>query len=663
MYKKMILVTCVVFCCLSSSLYGLTLKQSITEVLNTNPVVQERLKNFRATQQDLNVAESEYYPKLDFRATYGHTDAGNIKDTENENSWDHAVTNESYQNYEASLTLTQNIFDGFGTMHKVDYEEARILAAAYKFLENANDMAFKMTSSYISIISAEELTKIANESVAINEDIYTKVKDSFDAGLTTDSEVKKIQSALSLARSNLIVQKNNSIETQYAFRRLLGRMPNVSEIEKPEINIKMPESIERAAMYAIKNNPSLLVSNYNIKGAQALWKQRGKSFYPKLDLEMSQFYNDVSNRNSFDSPDDRFRVRFVLTYNFFSGGADKAIDQKQISKISQEVDIKRTLKREVIEGLDLSWASYEMIGKQLVQLNDYNQFSEDTLKLYKEEYDLGKRTLLDLLTAQNDLINSKKELVTAKYAHLLAKYRILDAMGLLVKAVVGDTKDLTSKVNLFSDDEDYEILDTVPIKFDVDNDKISDDIDLCDNSLKENNIMPYGCKKRILDDDDDGIKNSEDQCEFTPIGAKVGKNGCAVDSDKDGIKDYNDKCEGTPSYHQVNLSGCSTSIIITSSDLVSKLSELLLFLKNNEDLTAHIIGHLNDTEVIGSQKAIVLSKQNVQLLKEKLVQSGIAGDRLTIEGRGFAEPLSLDEYNDPKNERFEIELTKIGKEL
>jgi len=544
----------------STSAFSITLKDSIIESLDTNPVVTERLRNFRATQQDLNIAESEYYPSIDIRTVIGRTDAGKRKDYGDDNKYKNNVIDETYNNYESSLTLTQNLFDGFGTVHKIDFEEARILAAAYNYVEKSNDIAFRMTSAYINVMRGYELLQTARENVQINETIFKKVQALLDSGLTTDSEVKKIQSALSLARSNYTVQVNNTRDSEYNFKRVLGRLPNVKNMIKPEMNIAMPVSIERAAMYAIEHNPSLIVSNYNIKGAQSLMKQRKKDYFPKIDLEISQFYNDSSQRNSFDPPDDRFRARLVLTYNIFHGGADRATIQKQISKVNQEVAIKRDLKRQVIEGLDLSWSAYEMIQKQLVDLRDYSKFSEETLKLYQDEYDLGRRSLLDLLSAQNDVINSRSQIITSEYELLFAKYRILDAMGLLVTSIVGDTKDYTSKVNLHANSNISDILDTVPVKLDVDEDNIADNIDLCDNSLEGNNILPYGCKKVMHDSDLDGIADEEDKCLYTPLNTKVSLSGCAFDEDNDGIKDYEDKCLGTEVGSIVDVDGCVVNI-------------------------------------------------------------------------------------------------------
>jgi adhesin transport system outer membrane protein len=654
----------------STSSQSLTLKESIVEAIDTNPVVQERLKNYRGTQQDLNVAESEYYPKLDLRLSAGINKQGMLKNSTDGNDYDHLVPENTYGSYESSIILTQNLFDGFGTENKVDYQEARILAAAYNYVEKANDIAFKMTNAYLNVVKSYELLQTARENVQINEAIYSKVKDLFDSGLTTDSEVKKIQSALSLSRSNLTVQMNNTKDNEYNFRRILGRMPDITKLQKPEMNLAMPDSIERAALYAINHNPSLIVSRYNIKGAQSLWKQHKKEYYPTVDLEVSQTYNDYENSPSLDQADDRFKIRIVMNYNIFRGGADRANAQKDISKINQEIEIKRDLKRQVIEGLDLSWNAYEMIGLQLKDLYEYRKFSEKTLELYKEEYDLGRRSLLDLLSAQNDVINSRTQIITAEYDRLFAKYRVLDAMGLLPMAIVGDTHEFTKRVNLYTNVDAEEILDTLPVKLDVDSDNIVDDEDLCDNSLLENNIMPYGCKKIKRDSDRDGISDSQDQCPLTPIGAKVSADGCALDTDMDGVKDYADKCLNTPIGYEVDQEGCADSTIISMhfeknsaklpKDVQGKVKELADFMKKNPQFTAEIVGHTNrdsNSNIIASLK---LSKKRAESFKNALVKLGVDENRLTAEGRGYSEPLANNGTVEGRyfNSRIEILLSK-----
>ena len=623
---------------------ALTLQESVIEVLNTNPVVQERLRNYRATQQDLSIAESGYYPSLDLKAVAGYNKAGAFKDL--------PVYEGSYTNYESALVFTQNIFDGFSTMHNVGYQESRILAAAYNYVEVSNDIAFQMTQAYMNVIKGRELLAIEYENVNINMSIYKKIKDLYDAGLTTDSEVKKIQAFLSLARSNLTVQKNNTRDSEYTFRRILGRLPIPSQMEIPKAEIPMPESIERASMYAMEKNPSILVSNYNVKGAQDLWKQQRKKYYPTVDLEVSQNFNNASEKpNGFDQADDRFRARLVLNYNLFHGGADKAEVQKNISKINQEVEIRRNLKREVIEGLNLSWNAYEMITEQLEDLRDYKLYSDQTLALYQDEYDQGIRSLLDLMQSQSDVINARRQIVTAEYDLKFAKYRVLDAMGLMVLAVTGDSNEYASRVNLYSEGDAKEVLDTLPISFDVDNDNITDNIDQCDNSLATDSIMPNGCRKRYIDSDRDGVTDAKDQCPFTAIGVTVLTNGCALDRDKDGVIDQEDQCVNTPSTHKVNSEGCSISTALTvpftknsatiPAEVLEDIDALAMFMKQEKAYKIKIIAYSNGAK--SARSNLKISKKRANALRHILMLKGISKYRITTEGRGVEEPIIKDE--------------------
>lgn len=506
---------------LNTNLSALTMQEGVLEVLRTNPIVQERLKNFNETQQDLNIAESEFYPSLDYRFSYGLNQAGHL------NSY---INDVNYQHYTHSLKLTQNIFNGFSSTNKIDYQKSRILAAAHHYIENANDTAFQMVGAYLDVVRSYQLYENAQENVRINEKIYQDVQSLYDTGLTTKSEMTKIFASLSLARSNLVVQQNNTLDKEFRFKRLLGRDVSVSDFSMPELNLAMPESMQRATMYAIENNPSILVSNYNIQGAEALYREKRSKFYPQIDLEVEQVYNDVKERNNgFDIPDDRLKAYVVLSWNLFKGWAHSSDMQKSRSSISKEVEIKRDLKRQTIEGLELSWSAYEMISKQLVELYQYQGYSQETLESYQSEYEMGRRTLLDLLSAQSDLVNSNTQIINAQIDKLYAQYRVYDAMGLLIKVVAGDTQEYNNVMQPSIVPFDI-VKDKLPVELDVDGDGVLDSLDICDNSLLNNDILPYGCAMKDLDSDFDGVADSKDKCPDTKFGVVVDAVGCEIEN-------------------------------------------------------------------------------------------------------------------------------------
>jgi len=423
-----------VFCLLAltgAELHAMSLEQGMSQVLSSNPVVQERLSNYRATVQDLQISQSGYRPKLDLVSSHGRARTNS------------RVTNfnqESYNFYESSLILSQNLFTGLATKNQIAFQEQRILASANNYIEKVNDISFSFVNVYLQVLRNQELLTIAADNVANHKDIFTKVDTLYESGQTTLSEVEKIQSSLALAQANMVVQENNLMDAQFNLRRVLGTVVALDSFVKPSFNVSLPDNLEQAVDLAIKNNPSILTSNHNISANQFLHRERKHTYYPQVDLQLSQSISDNSGYYSekYGGRVNETRAAVVFSWNLYNGGADKAEVQKQVSKINQEHQIRDDLQRQVVEGMQLSWSAYTMLDKQLQRLVEYRDFSESTLQNYEDEYDFGRRTLLDLLAAQSDFNSAKSEIVTGQYNKLFAKYRIHDAMGTMVVSVLGN---------------------------------------------------------------------------------------------------------------------------------------------------------------------------------------------------------------------------------
>ncbi len=476
---------------LTTLVHAQNLQTTVKEVLSTNPVVLERLKNYNVTKEDITHAESGYFPKLDISIGIGYE---NTENHDRPNISDESFDSDMYEN---TVTYTQNLFNGFDTFYQVQQQEFRTVSAAYSYIEKVNDISFQLVDNYLQVMKNKELLQTAKENIDINEKIFDKVNKLYDSGLTTLSEVNKIESSLSLAKSNYVVQENTLLDVTYNMHKVLGRYLNQDRMLKPIFQTTLPNTLEEASEFAIANNPSLLVSDYNIKLSQATYKGSKAPFYPKLDIEISQAFN--KNTSATEGELDRFRAMAYIKYNIFNGFADTSNLQKSRSKIHQEVEYKNELRRQVLEGLNLSWGSNEKLQEQLKHLREYKKFSLKTLTLYAKEYDLGRRSLLDLLSSQNDFIGAKSQIINTEYSILFAKYRILDAMGILVSNVIKDTNTLYSNVGL--DGSVPENTDTLPIQLDSDNDLIVDEKDICSNSLSTQMKGIYGCKSIFANTD------------------------------------------------------------------------------------------------------------------------------------------------------------------
>jgi len=595
---------------LATILNAQNLKVTIQEVLSTNPVILERLKNYNSTKEDITNAKSGYYPKLDLSLGGGYekTDKSSRPTQANE-SFDFSV----YQN---SLTYTQNLFKGFETTYKIQQQENRTISAAYSYIEKVNDTSFSMVDSYLQVMKNEELLQTARENVEINEEIFTKVSKLYDSGLTTLSEVNKIESTLSLAKSNYIVQENALMDVTYNMQRVLGRFLDPKSMRKPNFDATLPKTLEEASQFAMQNNPSLLVSKYNIKLAQATYKEKKSPYYPQFDIEVSQSMN--KNLSAVEGQDDKFKAMAYLKYNFFNGFADSSAMQKSVSQIHQEIQSKNSLRRQVLEGLNLSWTANEKLSQQIVHLREYQKFSLKTLTLYSKEYDLGRRSLLDLLSAQNDFIGSKAQVINTEYSMLFAKYRILDAIGTLVPTIIGNNDIVYSNVGLQGSTPKND--DSLPVMLDSDYDLIVDDKDICSNSLSKEMKGIYGCKSVF---------------------------------------------ENTEQIERYSGFLFSSSSAELSSEGEDKFNDLIKQIKDYgfENIKFDVLGNVDGDEV-DPKTALLLSAQRAGVVKEMLIKAGASESSITVHAQSDTAPMYSNANNEGKklNNRVDIVVKKLFKQ-
>ncbi|MDD2888067.1 MAG: TolC family protein [Aliarcobacter sp.] len=472
----------------SVNLNALTLNEALDDALTTNPVVLERLKNYDKTIYDLKIAKSEYAPTLDLISKMGYK-----YNYDSPSSSSAAFSRNGYHMYQNSLVLTQNLFKGFGTKYKIEYEEARVMAAAYNYVEKTNDIAFNVVKNYLNVLKFKELHTLEKENILLTQDILNKTKKLSDGGSGLLSDVKKVDSSLQLAEFNLLTQENNLMDAQFNLGKLLGKKVNEAELTLPTFNSKLPATIDEATLYSAENNPSMIVSEYNIKTSKAALKESKSVFSPTVDFEFA--YN--FDRNTGDSPDHNrnYTALVVFKQNLYRGNADINNVNKNKINVMQEYETQREIKRQIVEGLQLSWSAYTMIEKQLVFLNSYKEQSKATLDLYRAEFEDGTRTLIDLLTAQDDYISSRSKIINATYDLLFAKYRVLDAMGEMVNSLFStEAQKYYSPVNAgFEGLTNPNSLELGAI--DKDKDGIEDNKDLCDNTQTGFKVDMYGCSE------------------------------------------------------------------------------------------------------------------------------------------------------------------------
>ncbi len=124
-----------------------------------------------------------------------------------------------------------------------------------------------------------------------------------------------------------------------------------------------------------------------------------------------------------------------VRYNLFAGGRDLAREKEASYKIGEAKEIRERAYREVVEGANLAWNAYEFLGPQKQYIREHVIAAKDTQVAYSQQFNLGQRTLLDLLDTENELFEARKDYLTAEYDEVIAKYRVLNATGQLLDSL------------------------------------------------------------------------------------------------------------------------------------------------------------------------------------------------------------------------------------
>jgi len=464
------------------NLLALSLSDAASEVIRTHPSVIERLNNFNAVNQDIKMAEAGYYPSISYRGSFG------IEEVKNSST---GFANKSSNIMSNTFNFNQNIFNGFETSFEVSKQKKRVYSAAYSYVEVANDHIFKMAKNYVDVLRYNELIKISEENIKLHEDTFLQVKARQEQGTSPLSELERVAGRLALANSNYIVENNNFQDALFGFEGYMGRFIPPEAYEIPDLEVDLPNSIEEALQIALEHNPSLNVARYKLEAAQKSYEITKAPFLPSIDFEVLKTWN--RNQAGIDGADESAQALLTLSYNFFNGGRDSAQRKKELSVIHQEDKGLAKIRREVIEGLQLSWSAYEFVSRQKDFLLKHEFYTQKTLEAYREEFSLGRRSLVDLLDAEAELNTARSKLVNVNFDMLYAKMRVLDAMGLLPGALEINVKP------------------TVGLRPD----------DLIDIGMVKRFPLPL-----VEDSDGDGIPNSKDECVNSEVGISVNKYGC-----------------------------------------------------------------------------------------------------------------------------------------
>lgn len=409
---------------LAGTAAGQTMQQAIQHALHTNPDVQRDIANRFTVGEQLKQAKAGWLPVVDLNAGIGR---------ERSNNPTCALINScpiTLTRREASATLTQNLFNGFGTVADVRRQRAHLHSAAFKIVEKAQDVALDTVEKYLDVLRYQHLLQISQQNLNAHERILGMIKQRSETGLGRKADLEQAESRVALARANVVAERGHLRDARTAFIRVVGEEPVNLKWPNSPGSKTLPKSLKQAIALAHHDHPAIKSITADVSATEAKYHVDLAEMFPKLDLVLEGSRNrnlDGIVGNNFDE-----YVMLRASYNIFRGGEDLARMRESAFRVQEANETRNNVLADADEHVRLTWYGLMAVSNRLVYLNQHRNLAEKTVEAYSEQFKIGKRTLLDLLDAQAEYYNASIDRFNAVHDEVIARYRLLHSIGQLL---------------------------------------------------------------------------------------------------------------------------------------------------------------------------------------------------------------------------------------
>jgi adhesin transport system outer membrane protein len=407
-----------------------TLPEAIQQVLVTHPDIKAAAYNRQARDQEVVQARGGYYPTLDASMTWGYLQQDKP-----------VIANNKSWPSQSTVSLRQNLFRGGANWADAKRQDARVRAQAYLVQATSENVALLTAKVYMAVLRAQELSENAKENLINHERIGDQVKLRMQSGVDRKADLDQVTGRLALAQSNVAVTAANLRDAITDYKAVVDRLPE-GLVAPPPINSPLPASMEDAEQGALKNYPTVKSAQADLEARKLQYSVAKRLLSPSFDIAADYNWTDdvatlpaTGVATTGTGRRDYFSASAVVSFNIFNGWRNDGRIKETQYLVSEAQEILNNTQRQTVQSTRLSWEAYKVANERVTYLTEYVKATEATAAAFAAQWNIGRRTMFDLLDTQAEYINAKSDLAKAKYDKIYAEYRILSGMGQLVHAL------------------------------------------------------------------------------------------------------------------------------------------------------------------------------------------------------------------------------------
>jgi len=505
------------------------------------------------------------------------------------------------------------LFDGFATPSQVNRLGHSARVRYYELQAAMQAIALEISRAYVDLQRSRELVEFAESNYVAHKQMFNKIEERVVAGIARAVDLEQASGRLALAEANLLIEVTNLQNITARFQRLYGDLPpsNLPKLDLNEVSEALNANQSLKTAYTM--NPTFLAAAENILATEQEVRGNRAGYLPQVNLRgTTNPYTSSNGENSNSAAD---TLELTASFNLFRGFKDQANVAQAAENLNRSFDLRDKACRDIRQEVSIAQNDIVALKEQISYRNQHQISIQKARLAYRKQFDIGQRTLLDLLDTENEYFQARRTYTNAVNDLNVAYVRTYAGEGTLLNKV-GVIRADFPEINQSEDNQNYAICTAVAAEMIV-VDKVA--LLAAATSNANNKVI----EQKATIENKEAIENKE----TIVLSSKV----------------------KPPVEFETNSAKLKSVSFPVLDNAVS-------ILKQWGDANVEVAGHTDKRNTSKAAYNLDLSKRRAQSVADYLVKKGIDISRLIVTGYGFDMPIA---ENDPitgniENRRVEI---------
>lgn len=405
------------------------LRSCIDYALKQNITIRRNKLSAESAQVDVKTAKAALFPSLS--ASIGqrivnrpNSETGTII------TGDNITSSQSKTSYNGSYGIDANwtLYNGGQRLNNIKQQDLNNRIAELAVAESENSIEESIAQTYIQILYATEAVKINEGTLEVSQAQYERGKELMAAGSISRADLAQLEAQVSTDKYQLVTAKATLQDYKLQLKQLL----ELDGDEEMQLQLSLPEDEHilsplptKADVYraALSLRPEIEASRLDIEASDLEIKKARAGYLPSLSLSAG-----IGSTNA-NGSDFTFAEQVKQNWNnslgitisipiFNNRQTKSAVEKAKIQKMTSELSLLDEQKNlyKTIEGL---WLDANSAQQQYIAAQEKLKSTQTSYELLQEQFNLGMKNTVELLTEKNNMLSAQQETLQAKYMALL----------------------------------------------------------------------------------------------------------------------------------------------------------------------------------------------------------------------------------------------------